>query len=161
LANGVEIRLSPGAHSQLIKEIIEQFGPRFAKGAEALYIGETGVKMSCFDEKTFQEIGLKFVKSGKFPDVVLYLRAKNWLFIVESVTSTGPVNAKRHQELDDLFAASTAALVFVTAFPDRKTMAKYLPDISWETEVWVADSPTHLIHFDGERFLGPYEKGAS
>jgi hypothetical protein len=32
----------------------------------------------------------------------------------------------------------------------------YLDKISWETEVWVADSPTHMIHFNGERFLGPY-----
>ena len=48
-------------------------------------------------------------------------------------------------------------MIFVTAFPDRALMSKYLPDISWETEVWRADSPTHLIHFNGDRFLGPHE----
>ena len=28
--------------------------------------------------------------------------------------------------------------------------------IAWETEVWIADEPDHMIHYNGERFLGPY-----
>jgi hypothetical protein len=76
---------------------------------------------------------------------------------IEAVTSHGPVNPKRRKELKELFAGSKVGLVYVTAFLDRRTMMKYLDDISWETEVWIADSPTHLIHFNGERFLGPYE----
>ena len=78
--------------------------------------------------------------------------------LIEAVTSHGPVNPKRREELQDLFSASSAGLVFVTAFEDRRTLAKYVADISWETEVWVAEDPTHLIHFDGERFLGPYDE---
>ena len=91
------------------------------------------------------------------PDVVVHHIKKNWLVLIEAVTSHGPVNPKRRQELKKLFAKSSAGLVFVTAFIDRHAMLKYLTDISWETEVWVAESPTHLIHFNGERFLGPYE----
>jgi hypothetical protein len=90
--------------------------------------------------------------------VVLYYKAKNWLLLVESVTSHGPVDAKRHSELSQLFRNSTAGLVYITAFPDKSVMGKYLADICWETEVWVADNPTHMIHFDGERFLGPYDE---
>lgn len=82
---------------------------------------------------------------------------KGWLSLIESVTSHGPVDAKRHNELAVLFAGSSAGLVYVTAFPDRQIMGRYLGEISWETEVWCADAPTHLIHFNGERFLGPYE----
>ena len=59
--------------------------------------------------------------------------------------------------LATLFTDANASLVYVTAFPDRAVMGRYLADISWETEVWCADAPSHLIHFDGERFLGPYE----
>ena len=92
------------------------------------------------------------------PDVVLYFPDKDWLLLVESVTSHGPVDSKRHEELSALFAAAKPGLVYVTAFPDRATMGKYLSDISWETEVWVAEAPTHMIHFNGERFLGPYER---
>jgi type II restriction enzyme len=82
---------------------------------------------------------------------------KNWLLLVESVTSHGPMDGKRHNELTRLFAGATAGLVYVTAFPNRVTMARYLDSIAWETEVWVADAPSHLIHFNGERFLGPYK----
>lgn len=93
---------------------------------------------------------------GKMPDVVIHHTQKNWLVLVEAVTSHGPVNAKRRGELKTLFKNSKAGLVFVTAFLSRQGLVKYLPEISWETEVWVAESPSHLIHFNGERFLGPY-----
>jgi hypothetical protein len=91
------------------------------------------------------------------PDVVVYVEKKNWLVLIEAVTSQGPVNPKRRGELKALFKHCSAGLVFVTAFLDRRAMNKYLNDISWETEVWVADAPNHLIHFNGERFLGPYD----
>ena len=89
-------------------------------------------------------------------DVVIYYPGKNWLILVEAVTSHGPVDGKRHDELKNLFANSSAGLVFVTAFPNRSLMARYLSEIAWETEVWTADAPSHLIHFNGVRFLGPY-----
>lgn len=152
-----DILLSPGAHSQLIKAIIEEFGPRFAPGSQVLYVGDTGNKIAFFDEAAFAELGLTFDTHGKFPDVVLYDAERNWLLLIEAVTSHGPVDAKRHGELSRLFAGSKADLLYITAFPARRLLAKYLPDISWETDVWVADSPSHLIHFDGNRFLGPYE----
>ncbi len=142
---------------QLIQSIIEQFVPRFAPGADVLYIGDTGAKLGHFDVAAFQELGLEFDSHGKFPDVVLYQRERNWLFLIEAVTSHGPVDSKRHAELATLFGEATAGLVYITAFPDRKMMGKYLGDISWETEVWVAATPTHLIHFNGDRFLGPYQ----
>jgi hypothetical protein len=93
---------------------------------------------------------------GKMPDVVIHHREKDWLVLIEAVTSHGSVNPKRRHELERLFAGSSAGLVYVTAFLDRRTMVKYLGDISWETEVWVAESPSHMIHFNGERFLGPH-----
>ncbi|WP_020404863.1 BsuBI/PstI family type II restriction endonuclease [Gracilimonas tropica] len=154
--DGEELQLSPGKHSQLIKDIVEKFGPRYAPGGTVLYVGDTGSKLGYYDEKAFKEIGLEFDNHGKFPDVVLHFKKKNWLLLCEAVTSHGPVNPKRLSELKKLFADSKAGIVYVTAFPDKKTMAKYVSDISWETEVWVAEAPSHLIHFDGKRFLGPY-----
>ncbi|MBS1683190.1 MAG: restriction endonuclease [Bacteroidetes bacterium] len=156
LPSGKEILISPGEHSTLIKNIVEQFAPRFAPGSELVYVGDTGEKMGYFDEKLLTSLGVQVDHHGKMPDVVLYFKAKNWLLLVESVTSHGPVDAKRHQELSQLFKSSQAPLVYVTAFPSRSTMAKYLSVISWETEVWCSDAPSHLIHFNGERFLGPY-----
>lgn len=156
IAEGLEITLSPGEHSELIRAIIEDFAPRFAPGSELVYAGDTGDKWGYFDAPLLADLGVNVDSHGKMPDVVLYYTAKDWLLLVESVTSHGPVDGKRHAELAGLFAGSSAGLVYVTAFPNRGTMARYLGEIAWETEVWVADAPSHLIHFNGIRFLGPY-----
>ena len=157
VAEGQEINLTPGAHSELIRQIITEFAPRFAPASEVIYVGDTGDKVGYFQEERLTELGVTIDQHGKMPDVVLYYGQKDWLLLVESVTSHGPVDAKRHNELGELFADATPGLVYVTAFPDRGIMAHYLGEISWETDVWCADAPTHLIHFNGERFLGPYE----
>lgn len=157
LPEGQEISLTPGAHSELIKDIITEFAPRFAPGSSVIYVGDTGAKIGHFEEERLAEMGVTVDQHGKMPDVVLHFGDKDWLLLIESVTSHGPVDSKRHNELATLFKGAKPGLVYVTAFPDRGIMGKYLRDISWETEVWCADSPTHLIHFNGERFLGPYE----
>jgi hypothetical protein len=157
IAPGKNITLSPGDHSVLIRSIIEDFAPRFAPGSVLVYAGDTGEKWGYFNAPLLAELNVEVDLHGKMPDVVLYYAKKNWLLLVESVTSHGPVDGKRHAELADLFTSSTAGLVFVTAFPTRAIMGRYLGELAWETEVWVAEAPSHLIHFNGERFLGPYE----
>lgn len=156
LAQDKEIKLSPGEHSELIREIIESFAPRFAPGAALIYAGDTGEKWGYFEQSQLEKLGVQVEAHGKMPDVVLHDAERNWLLLVESVTSHGPVDGKRHDELAKLFAGSKAGLVYVTAFPNRSIMGRYLGEIAWETEVWVADAPSHLIHFNGTRYLGPY-----
>jgi hypothetical protein len=157
LANGTRLELTPGSHSELIKAIVEDFAPRFAPASTLVYAGDTGSKWGYFDKDLLRQLGIELDTHGKMPDVVLYDTKRNWLLLIESVTSHGPVDGKRRGELSKLFAGSSAGLVYVTAFPTRQVMGKYLADMAWETEVWVADSPSHLIHFNGVRFLGPYE----
>jgi hypothetical protein len=157
LANGQKIKLSPGGQNVLVKKIMDDFCPLFTPGSYVIYIGDTQMKWAYFDSNALSRLGVKIEEHGKMPDVVVFYSEKNWLVLIEAVTSHGPVNPKRRQELKAMFSGSMAGLVFVTAFLDRKAMVKYLNDISWETEVWIAESPTHLIHFNGERFLGPYE----
>lgn len=156
VAPGKKILLSPGKHSELIRAVIEDFAPRFAPGSRLVYAGDTGEKWGYFDESLLAELGIRVDSHGKMPDVVLHYPEKSWLLLVESVTSHGPVDGKRHNELAALFAESKIGLVYVTAFPNRTFMSRHLSEIAWETEVWVADAPSHLIHFDGLRFLGPY-----
>jgi len=156
IAPGKKITLSPGEHSELIRAIIEEFGPRFVPGGVLVYAGDTGDKWGYFDASLLANLGVNIDSHGKMPDVVFFCPDRNWLLLVESVTSHGPVDAKRHTELSQLFAAAKAGLVYVTAFSTRSLMSRYLSEIAWETEVWVADAPSHLIHFNGERFLGPY-----
>lgn len=151
-----EIALSAGRHSELIKAIVESFAPRFVPDSQLIYVGDTGNKWGYFNETKLAALGVNVDAHGKMPDVVLYYPAQEWLVLVEAVTSHGPVDGKRHAELRALFAGAMPGLVYVTAFPNRATLSRYLHAIDWETEVWVADAPDHLIHFDGERFLGPY-----
>ncbi|MDR0826697.1 MAG: restriction endonuclease [Desulfovibrio sp.] len=158
LPEGKHIELSPGAHSELIKAIIEVFAPCFAPGSMPVYVGDTSDKWGYFDEELLSSLCVAIDSHGKMPDVVLYYKEKDWLLLVESVTSHGPVDGKRHDELATIFSGAKPGVVYVTAFPNRAIMSRYLGKIAWETEVWVADASTHLIHFNGERFLGPYEK---
>lgn len=157
IGGGRAVQLSPGEHSVLIQQIVEVFGPHYAPGGTLIYVGDTGDKARFYDEAALAALGVKPDHHGKFPDVIIYMPDKHWLLLCESVTSHGPVDGKRHEELKRLFSGCTAGLVFVTAFPTRSMMAKYLTSIAWETEVWCAESPTHLMHFNGSRFLGPYE----
>jgi adenine-specific DNA-methyltransferase len=149
------ITLSPGGQNVLIKKVIEEFCSRFAPGGRVLYVGDTDEKFTKYDREAFASLNVHIDRHGKMPDVIVHHPAKSWLLLVEAVTSHGPLDAKRHNELKRIFANAKAPLVFVTAFLSRSVMARYLTDISWETEVWCADAPSHMIHFDGERFLGP------
>jgi hypothetical protein len=160
LPNGVELWLTPGGQSPLVRAIVEEFCPIFTPGAYPVYVGDTGSKLAHFDQAYLRELGVEVQSHGQIPDVVVHDQRRDWLILIEAVTSHGPMNAKRLRELKAVFHRSRAGLVFVTAFKDRATFSRYLIDIAWETEVWIAEDPTHMIHFNGERFLGPYD-GAS
>ena len=157
LSNGADIKLLPGKQDELLKKVLDDLCSFYAPAGRVLYVSGAKGKWSYFDPDALRALGVEIEEHGKMPDVVVHHGERNWLVLVEAVTSHGPVNPKRRQELKELFAGSKAGLVFVTAFLERRAMLKYLDDISWETEVWVAEAPTHLIHFNGERFLGPYE----
>lgn len=156
LPSGGIVALSPGGQNPLIKQIIEEFCPRFAPGATVVYIGDAESKFLHLDAAYLDGLGVIIAPSAKMPDVVVHDTGRNWLLLVEAVMSAGAVDRKRRDELKELFKGCKAGLVFVTAFETRRAMQGFLPLISWETEVWVAEAPNHLIHFDGERFLGPY-----
>src|SRR6266478_5897512 len=140
----------------LIKQVIEEFCPRFAPGATVVYIGDAESKFLHLEVAYLKGLGVVIAPSAKMPDVVVHDTKRNWLLLVEAVTSAGAVDWKRRKELKELFEGCKPGLVFVTAFETRRAMQSFLRQISWETEVWVATDPDHLIHFDGERFLGPY-----
>ncbi len=156
LPNGTELRITAGGQNVLVKKIVEDFCPRFTPGGVVIYVGDTGDKQRHVESGYFERLGVQMDEHGKIPDVVVHLPEKNWLVLIEAVTSHGPIGLKRHNELKDLFKGARAGLVFVTSFLTRRAMTKYLADIAWETEVWIAEAPSHIIHFNGERFLGPY-----
>ena len=155
LADGSIYHLSPGEHNKLQAAVVEEFGPRFAPGARLLYLGDTENKALVIDETGFTKLGVPVPSHDKLPDIVLFDERRNWLFLVEAVTSHGPISPKRHLELEEMFAESATDQIYVTAFPDFATFKSFLSEIAWDTEVWLAEMPSHLIHFNGDRFLGP------
>jgi hypothetical protein len=160
LANGDKITLSPGLHNELQKAIVEKFAPRFASEGVILYLGDTAKKQVILDVVGMRKIKIPQPSHDKLPDVVIYVETKNWLFLVEAVTSHGPVSPKRYAELETALKNCTADRIYVTAFSDFKTFKKYASDIVWESEVWIAEAPDHMIHFNGDKFLGPYSKSS-
>jgi adenine-specific DNA-methyltransferase len=159
LPTGATIRLSPGKHNALQVAVVEEFGPRFAPGAKLLYLGDTAKKHVVFPADEVARLNIDITEHDKLPDIVLYDGKKNWLFLIEAVTTHGPVNPKRHAEIETMLAECPAERVYVTAFLDKADFRKYAADIAWETEVWIAETPDHLIHFNGPKFLGPYKRG--
>lgn len=157
LALGSKLVFTPGEHNELQKQIIEIFLPIFGYGAELLYVGDTADKFLYIDRPALEALSFFELKRGELPDIVAYNKTKNWLFLIEAVHSSGPISPVRLLELEKLTEKCTADRVYVTAFLDRTTFRKFVADIAWETEVWIAENPEHLIHFNGGKFLGPYD----
>lgn len=153
--NGVNFTFSPGKHNQLQKAILEEFAPRFAPNSECLYVGDTIEKDLVKNEERLQGLGFSITLHDKMPDVVLYSEDKNWLYFIEAVTSVGPMDPKRIKELEEMTTGVTAGKIYITAFLDFKTFKKFSESLAWETEVWIADMPDHMIHLNGDKFLGP------
>ena len=153
--NGEDFTFSPGKHNELQKAIIEEFAPRFAPHSECLYVGDTIEKDLVKNVERLKELGFAITLHDKMPDVVLYSEEKNWIYFVESVTSVGPMEPKRIREIEELTEGVVAGKIFVTAFLNFKTFKKFSDMLAWETEVWIADMPNHMIHLNGDRFLGP------
>lgn len=140
----------------MIKAIIEHFCPAFAPGGVVIYIGDTENKFVHLEAESLAALGVTLNSAAKMPDVIVHYTAKNWLLLIEAVTRAGLVDGKRRTELKELFLGCQAGLVFVTVFETRRAMQSFLSQIAWESEVWIAEDPDHMIHFNGEKFLGPY-----
>ena len=153
--NGESFKFSTGKHNELQKAIIEEFAPRFAPNSECLYVGDTIEKDLVKNVEKLKELGFEITLHDKMPDVVLYREDKDWIYFVESVTSVGPMDPKRILEIIEMTKDVTAGKIFVTAFLDFKTYKKFAEELAWETEVWIAEMPEHMIHLNGDRFMGP------
>ena len=153
--NSLEFTFSPGKHNQLQKAIIEEFAPRFAPNSECLYVGDTIQKDMVKNVEKLSSLGFEITLHDKMPDVVLYREDKNWIYFIESVTSVGPMDPKRILEIESMTKKVAAGKIYVTAFIDFVTFKKFSEQLAWETEVWISDMPDHMIHLNGDKFLGP------
>lgn len=153
---GEVFTLKGGGQNILIKEMVENFCAYFVPGGEILYVGDADDKLATFERDRLASLGVVVDEHGKMPDLVVYQASSNWLFLMEAASTHGPVDHIRYSELSRMFAGSSAGIIYVSCFPNRSVMRRFLADLAWETEVWLASDPTHMIHLNGDRFLGPY-----
>lgn len=153
---GEVFTLKGGGQNILIKEMVENFCAYFVPGGEILYVGDADDKLATFERDRLASLGVVVDEHGKMPDLVVYQASSNWLFLMEAASTHGPVDHIRYSELSRMFADSSAGIIYVSCFPNRSVMRRFLADLAWETEVWLASDPTHMIHLNGDRFLGPY-----
>lgn len=153
--DGNEYYLSPGAHNEVQAAVVEEFAPRFAPGGKLLYIGDTEDKDLYVNAAGLEVLNLQITEHSKLPDIVISDDKRGWLFLIEVVTSHGPMSAKRVIELEEFTKNCPFGIVYVTAFPNAREFKKHVDEIAWETEVWLSDTPDHMIHFNGDRFIGP------
>jgi type II restriction enzyme len=155
LIDGTLLNFSPGKHNEVQIAVIQEFAPRFAPGCVLLYLGDTAQKNLYMDKKGMTKLGIPFNEHSKLPDIVLYDKKRKWLYLIEAVTSHGPVSPKRLMEIEKMLEKCEAGKIYVSAFPDFSTFNRHALNIAWETEVWVVCFPDHMIHFNGDRFMGP------
>lgn len=158
LPSGGQLTFSAGEHNNLQKVIIEDFLPRYGFGAEVLYVGDTADKYLYLEKEKLENLNFFEISHEELPDVIAYSEKKNWLYLIEAVHSSGPISEIRLLQLQKLTRDCKAEIVYVTAFLSRPKFRQFIADIAWETEVWIADNPDHLVHFNGDKFLGPYKK---
>lgn len=153
--NGENFEFSTGKHNELQKAIIEEFAPRFAQNSIVLYVGDTKDKDLYKDVELLKKLKISIGDHEKLPDVILYQKEKKWIYFIEAVTSVGPISPKRIVEITDMTRNCKLGKIYVTAFIDMKTFKKFTEQLAWETEVWLSEMPDHMIHLNGDKFMGP------
>ena len=155
LINNKDFTLSPGKHNELQKNILEEFAPRFAPNSECLYVGDTIQRHLVLNSDKLSSLGFEITLHDKMPDVILYREDRDWIYFIEAITSVGPMDSKRIIEIEALTKNVNSGKIYISAFPDFATFKKFSDTLAWETEVWIADMPDHMIHLNGDKFLGP------
>lgn len=157
LPNGKPLEFSLGEHNVLQKQIIEQFLPRFGSDCVVLYVGDTSNKSLHIETTALENLNFFELSHDELPDIIAFSKKNNWLYLIEAVHSSGPMSETRVLALKKMLKDCKAELIFVTSFLTRAVFKKWMLDVAWETEVWIADNPDHLVHFNGHKFLGAYK----
>jgi adenine-specific DNA-methyltransferase len=156
LADGNQVYLTPGKHNKLQIAVIEVFGPRFAPGSTVLYLGDAANKFVIYEREQLEDLGVPITIHDKLPDIILFHEAKNWLYLIEAVTSHGPVSHKRLFELEKLLKDCKAKRIYISAFLEFAEFKRHAQHIAWETDAWIAEMPDHMIRYNGDQHMAVY-----
>ena len=150
--NGETRRMSPGESSMITKAVIEEFAPRFLEQPHVVWVSESGNKVVSRDDIHARKLRLRLDVEKLLPDIILVDLAAMTIVFVEVVSTDGPINTKRRRELLALAEEGghpESSVAFVTAFISRQgAIKKALPDLAWNSFVWVASEPEGLISLE-------------
>ena len=138
----------------LLGQILDDFAPRFAQEGLVRYVANNDWARQ--NPLLIEDLGLTPKMRRRMPDVLIHQAGINRLILIDASTSNGVMTKARRDELSQIYFGSRAGLSFVTAFTSRDEMSTSVDEIAWGTSAWIADEPAHLIHFNGDKFLGPY-----
>lgn len=142
--------LSPGSHNELEKAVVETLAPAILAHPSVVYLGDTAPRAGYQDRTLLRRLNLPIDLTESLPDVVIYSTDENRLLVIEAVTSGGPIDATRLEQLRILCrgpAQLAVRIELVTAFQSRKDLRRFVEEIAWGTLVWIAEEPWNLIHF--------------
>lgn len=138
-------------HHNLLHQIIADFAPRHVRRSRVLIPGRKS------DRRSLANLDVAPYANVAMPDVVIHDLERDWLFLIDASTRHRHMTEARRFKLKNHFKPSGRHLILFSAFPDHRSFCRCVTSIAWETNVWIADAPDHMIHFNGERFLGPYQ----
>ena len=154
---GINISLKKSAHNKLQVNILESLIPLICKEKpELLYIGDATNRDLWQKNERLEELGIHiFSQSGNLPDIIVYDRCAKRIIFIEAYHSTGPFTIDRVNDIKALCKCEEGTeAAFITAFDSTAKMLKNYKDVAWDTDMWSADEPTHLVHKNGDKFIG-------
>lgn len=138
------------SRNQLIESIVEDFSSRHVRSPRVFLPRRKA------DRERLFELEIPQYDPATAPDVLIHDLERDWLFLFDAVNSRRHMDEARREKLEAQFAPCGKRLLFFSAFADRDAFSHFAESIGWETEVWIADAPDHMIHYNGRQFLGPY-----
>lgn len=149
--------LSPGTHSQLTAEVVQVYAPIFLRAPQVVYLGDTRRKDGYQNRDLMRELNLPLQVTASLPDVILLSEVERCLAVIEVVASSGPISESRLGQLAPLVQQSLALGYrprYVTAFPSRRVLRRFVEELAWGTQVWIAEEAEQVIRFGDDRGNG-------
>jgi hypothetical protein len=134
---------------------LAKFIPQCAPQAKVLFLRGSDDRSLIFVPGVLQRLGIPIEKLEKLPDAVLHLPKRNLLILL---TLNAPITTKQRNRIERWLAECMAKREYVSALSDWQALSRAGNSFAWDTHVWLAEEPEHMIHWNGEKFLGPHRR---
>jgi hypothetical protein len=143
------------AHADLIRACCKDYAPRFLPGYDVVYVDDAdGDRVSDTEREKLYGSGLEITLDDAMPDVLLWNRETDALWVIEAVTSDGEVDHHKVVQVRAFAERNGKETVgFTTAYPTWKVAAQRQgkhKNIAPGTYIWFREDAAK--HFLAESF---------